>query len=258
VAAQSYALAAVKGAAAAPQQAVAYGKKAVALAPGANSYYALGSAELQAGDNTAAIGDLKKALDMAQSDPKADTKSKVAIASQLYQAYDKSGDTANAQKMLALMKQLDPTNSSVGLIEGNHYLQAGNDASKAGNHTEALKDFEQAASVGSPAVQVTAYAAAALEQNAMLQSQKTTPSKDDYAKVKALADKALAINPNDALANYAAGVALTGEWVVGGKTDSGLKAQALDALNKAKASARSAGNIALSLNIDNFIKNTLQ
>jgi tetratricopeptide (TPR) repeat protein len=258
VAAQSYALAAVKNGAASPQQAVTYGKKAVALAPTANSYYALGSAELQAGDTAAAVTDLKKALDMAQADPKADTKSKVAIASQLYQAYDKSGDTADAQKTLALMKQLDPSNSSVGLLQGNHFLQAGNDASQAGRHDEALKDFEQAAAIGSPAVQVTAYAAAALEQNALVQSQKTTPTKDDYGKVKALADKALAINPNDALANYAEGVALTGQWVIGGKTDAGLKAQALDALNKAKASARSSGNTSLASNIDNFIKNTLQ
>jgi len=37
-----------------------------------------------------------------------------------------------------------------------------------------------------------------------------------------------------------------------------LKAQALAALNKAKASAQSSGNFSLSLNIDNFIKNTLQ
>jgi tetratricopeptide (TPR) repeat protein len=228
------------------------------MAPGANSYFALGAAEIQAGDSAAAITDLKKALDMAQSDPKADTKSKVAIASQLYQAYDKAGDTANAQKTLALIKQLDPSNSSVGLLEGNRYLEAGNSAAQSGNHAEALKDFEQAAAVGSPQVQVTAYAAAALQQSAIIQSQKSTPTKDDYAKVKGYADKALAINPNDALANFAEGVGLAGEWVIGGKQDAGLKAQALAALNKAKAAAQSSGNMSLSLNIDNFIKSTLQ
>lgn len=258
VAAQSYALAAVKSAAASPQQAVAYGKKAAQLAPGANSYYALGSAELEAGDATSAVGDLKKAFDLVQSDPKADKKTKVAIASQLYAAYTKAGDTANAEKTLAAIKQIDPANSSVTTLEGNRYIQAANEASKAGNHAEALKDFEQAAAIGSPQIQVTAYAAAALEENAVLQSQKTPPTKDDYGKVKAYADKALAINPNDALANYAEGVALSGQWVLGNKSDAGLKAQALAALNKAKASAQSAGNFTLSLNIDNFIKNTLQ
>lgn len=257
VAAQSYALAAVKGTSA-PQQAVSYGKKAVALNPSANSYYALGSAELQAGDASSAVNDLKKASGMVQSDSKADTKTKVAIASQLYQAYSKAGDSANAQKTLAYIKQLDPTNSSLGTLQGNQYLQAGNSAVQAGNHAEALKDFEQAAAVGSPQVQVTAYAAAALQQSAIVQSQKTPPTKDDYAKVKAYADKALAINANDALANFAEGVGLAGEWVVGGKSDATLKAQALAALNKAKASAQSAGNASMSLNIDNFIKSTLQ
>jgi TonB family protein len=258
VAAQSYALAAVKSAAASPQQAVAYGKKAAQLAPGANSYYALGTAELEAGDATSAVGDLKKAFDLVQSDPKADKKTKVAIASQLYSAYSKAGDTANAEKTLADIKQIDPSNSSVTTLEGNRYIQAANEASKAGNHAEALKDFEQAAAVGSPQIQVTAYAAAALEENAVLQAQKTPPTKDDYGKVKAYADKALAINPNDALANYAEGVALAGQWVLGNKSDAGLKAQALAALNKAKASAQSSGNFSLSLNIDNFIKSTLQ
>ncbi len=258
VAAQSYALAAVKTAATAPQQAVAYGKKAAALAPGANSYYALGTAELQAGDSASAVTDLKKAMQLVQADQKTDKKTKVAIASQLYSAYTKAGDTADAQATLATIKQIDPTNTSVATLEGNHYIQAANEASKAGNHAEALKDFEQAAASGSPAVQVTAYAAAALEQNAVLQSQKTTPTKDDYAKVKSYADKALAINANDALANYAEGVALAGEWVVGSKQDSSLKSQALLALNKAKSSAQSSGNTTLSQSIDNFIKNTLQ
>lgn len=258
VAAQSYALAAVKTTSAMPDQAVAYGKKAVQLAPGANSYYALGTAELQAGDTASAVADLKRAFDQVQNDSKADKKTKVAIASQLYAAYDKAGDTADAQNTLAAIKQLDPANTSVQTLEGNKYIQAANDASKAGNHAEAIKNFEQAAAVGSPQVQVTAYAAAALEENALLQAGKTAPTKDDYGKVKAYADKALAINPNDALANYAEGVALAGQWVSGNKQDAGLKAQALAALNKAKAAAQAAGNISLSLNIDGFIKHTLQ
>lgn len=257
VAAQSFALAAVKGGAT-PQQAVAYAKRAVALAPTPSAYYALGSAELQAGDASSATGDLKKALDMAQADPHSDAKTRANIAAQLYQAYSKAGDTANAQKTLALIKQIDPSNTSVAMLQANSYLQAGIEADKAGNHVDALKDFEQAAAVGPPQAQVTAYGQAALEQNALLQSQKTPATKDDYAKVKAYADKALAINPNDALANFAEGIGLAGEWVLGGKSDSSLKAQALAALNKAKASAQSSGNSGLSSNIDNFIKTTLQ
>lgn len=258
VAAQSYALAATKISTTSPAQAVAYGKKAVAMAPGANTYYALGTSELAAGDTSAAVADLKKAFTTVRSDAKTDTKTKVAIASQLYEAYTKSGDTADAQKTLAAIKQIDPNNTSVATLQGNQYLQAGNDAAKAGNHADALKDFLQAASVGSQQVQVTAYGAAALEQNALIQAQKSPPTLADYVKAKGYADKALAINPNDALANYGEGVALAGEWIVGNKQDASLKAQSLAALNKAKAAAQSAGNFSLVLNIDNFIKSTLQ
>jgi len=186
VAAQSYALAAVKTASASPQQAVAYGKKAAQIAPGPNSYYALGSAELAAGDTTSAVSDLKKALDAVQSDAKADKKTKVAIASQLYAAYSKAGDSANAEKTLAVIKQLDPNNTSVTTLEGNKYIQAANEASKAGNHTEALKDFEQAAAVGGPQIQVTAYAAAALEQNAILKAKRRRQRKTTTRRSRAM------------------------------------------------------------------------
>ena len=258
VAAQSFAMAAAKTADSAPQQAVIYGKRAVALAPGASTYYALGTAELKAGDNASAVTDLKKAFDLSQNDPKADKQTKVAIASQLYEAYDAAGDHAGAQQTLATIKQIDPNNAAIATLQGNQFMRAGNEAAKSGDHATALKDFEQAAAVGSDAVKVTAYAAAALQQSALISAQKSPATKDDYAKVAAYADKALAISPNDALANFAEGVGLAGEWVVTGKKDSGLKQQALDALNKAKAAAQSAGNISLSLNIDNFIKSTLQ
>jgi len=257
VAGQSYALAAVKSSVS-PAQAVEYGKKAVALAPSANTYYALGTAELNAGDANAAAADLSRANQLVQNDPKADTKTKLAIAMQLYAAYTKTGNTAQAQRTLAVIKQLDPSNAAVGTLEGNQYLQSGSQAAQAGNHAEALKDFEQAAAVGSPQVQVTAYAAAALQQSALLSNQKTPATKDDYAKVKAYADKALAINPNDALSNFAEGVGLAGEYIVGGKQDASLKTQALAVLNKAKAEAQAAGNFSLSLQVDNFIKQSLQ
>ena len=61
----------------------------------------------------------------------------------------------------------------------------------------------------------------------------------------------------DAQANFAEGVALAGEYVVGGKSDASLKSQALAALNKAKSAAQASGNFSLSLSVDNFIKQSL-
>ncbi|HEV2262621.1 MAG TPA: hypothetical protein VGR69_10085, partial [Candidatus Rubrimentiphilum sp.] len=57
VAAQSYALATEQLAQSDTSTAVAYGQKAVALAPSGGTYYALGAAELQAGNTSAAIAD---------------------------------------------------------------------------------------------------------------------------------------------------------------------------------------------------------
>jgi len=258
VAAQSYVLAALHTASGNPAQAVTYGQKAVALQPGTNAYFALGSAELAAGSTSAAVTDLKKAHDLVARDPKADAKTKVTIDSQPLAAYLKSGDQADASTLVAEIRQLDPNSSAAQTILGNQYIAEGNAASKAGKHTDALADFEQAAKVGSPQVAVTAYSAAALEENSIIQAQKNAPSVADYGKVKDYADKALAINADDALANFAEGVALTGQYVAGGKTDNSLKTKALASLNKAKASAQAAGNISLSINIDNVIKQTFK
>ena len=64
--------------------------------------------------------------------------------------------------------------------------------------------------------------------------------------MKADADKALAIDPGDAVANFAAGVAL-------GNTP-GKSEDALTFLNKADASAKKANNASLSAQIENVIK----
>ena len=76
--------------------------------------------------------------------------------------------------------------------------------------------------------------------------------------MKAEADKALAVNPNDPLALFADGIALYGQYVTGGSSNAGLKTQAVDTLNKAKSAAQAAGNMSLSLNIDNFMKQNIK
>jgi hypothetical protein len=76
--------------------------------------------------------------------------------------------------------------------------------------------------------------------------------------MKADADKALAIAPNDPLGLFAEGISLYGEYVQGGSSNADLKKQAVDTLNKAKSSAQAAGNFSLSLNIENFMKQNIK
>lgn len=258
VAAQSYAMAAVKLSPTDSATAVSYGQKAVVMAPSAPTYYILGSAQLQAGDTDDAITSLVKARSLAQTDPKSDVKAKVNIDSTLLQAYLKAGNTAAANPIESEILQLDPSNTTVKRMAGNQYLAAGNAASSAGKHDEALNDFLTAAKQGDNAVAVTGYASAALEENYLINAQKTPAVPNDYlTKMKPYADQALALDPNNALANYALGVAMTGAWIVGGKNKADFKSQALDALNKARSEAQAQGNMSLAFNIDKFIKTSI-
>lgn len=257
VAANSYVQAAQKLVSSDPSQALAYAQKAVEMAPtSGGAYYALGAAQLAAGDAAKAVDNLKKARDIVFADQKADVKSRVNVDAELFSAENKAGDTAAAQTTMDEIKKLDPNNPAIGNIMANTYIAQGQAAEKAGQYDKAIAAYEQAAAAGGQA-QVTGYTAAAFAQSEMLQHQKNPPTVADYAKMKSYADKALAANPNDAQANFAEGVALGGEYLVGGKSDASLKSQALAALNKAKSEAQASGNFSLSLSIDNFIKQQL-
>jgi tetratricopeptide (TPR) repeat protein len=259
VAAQSYAMAAVKLAPTDATTAVSFAQKAVVLAPSDGTYYILGSAQVQAGDAANAIANLQKARTLAMADPKMDKIAKVNIDASLLQAYMKTGDTASGKPLEDEIMQLDPTNTTVKRMIGNQYLATGNTSSKAGKHEDALASFLTAAKEGDKDVAVTAYASAALEENAILGASKTPAVPNDYlTKMKPYADQALALNPNDALANYALGVAMAGAWIVGGKQKAEFKSQALDALNKARTEAQAQGNMSLAFNIDSFIKANIQ
>ncbi|HZZ64825.1 MAG TPA: TonB family protein [Candidatus Baltobacteraceae bacterium] len=261
VAANSYVQAAQKLANTNPTQAMAYAQKAVSLAPNSGgAYYALGAAELANHQSAAAVTDLTKARQMVFADRKSDRKSRVNVDSELYAAQKAAGDSAGAQTTLAEIKRLDPNNPAVGRLQANTYLMQGQAAEKAGNFPQAISAFEQAASVagGDQQVLVTAYASAAFATNQMIQAQKSPATVSDYGKMKAYADKAVAAGPNDAEANYAEGIALAGQYIVGGKSDASLKGQALSALSKAKSEAQAAGNMTIAINVDNFIKQYLQ
>jgi tetratricopeptide (TPR) repeat protein len=142
------------------------------------------------------------------------------------------------------MKQLDPSGASGAIAVGNHYLELGNDAMKAKNFPEALKDYDQAAASGDPKVGVTANTSAAF---ALMQM-----DKPDYAKAHDYAMKAYNAAPTDATAAYAAGVSQVGIYANSKKASD--KQQALDLLNKADQLAKAANNTGLALQIENQIK----
>jgi tetratricopeptide (TPR) repeat protein len=247
IAAQSLARAAVDVAASDPAKALNYAQKAVALDPSTNSKYALGQAQLANKQYADAIGTLKQVRAAAFADPKTPTNAKVAIDTALMNAYMQTNDTQDMQVLAAEVKQLDPNSTLPGRVLGSNMLKAGVDAANAKNYAEAFKDFDQAAAGGDPEVAVTAYVQAAFLVAKM--------DKPDYKRMQAYADKALALKPNDAAANFAEGIALTGQWA--SSHDDGTKKKAADALDKADQQAKAEGNEALSLQIESFVKKNL-
>jgi TonB family protein len=247
IAARSFAAAAVKEAQSNPTQALEYAQKAMALDPGANSRFALGVAQLVNNDAAAALQSLKAAHDAAISDPKVPVASKVNIDSELLQAYLANNDVAGAQSIAAQIKQLDPSSTAGAQAMGASLIKSGNAAVDAKDTTTALADFEQAAALGDPTIAVTANTLAAF---AIARS-----AKPDYKRMQAYAEKALAIKPNDAAANFADGIALTAQWAT--SHDDATKKKAADALDKADQQAKAEGNEALSLQIETFVKKNL-
>jgi TonB family protein len=247
IAARSFAAAAVKVAQNDPAQALGYAQKAVALDPGPNSRFALGVAQLASGDSAAAIASLKAAHDAAMSDPKIPVASKVNIDSELLQAYLANHDTADAQAMATQIKQLDPSSTAGAQAMAASLIKAGNAAVEAKETATALADFDQAAAQGDPSVAVTANTLAAF---AIARGEKP-----DYKRMQAYAEKALAVKPNDAAANFAEGIALTAQWA--SSHDDATKKKAADALDKAEQQAKAEGNEALVLQIESFVKKNL-
>ncbi|HYL26815.1 MAG TPA: TonB family protein [Candidatus Nitrosotalea sp.] len=247
IAADALATAAVKAAAENPAQALEYAQKAVSLQSGADTNFSLGVAQLANNQSAAAVTSLKTARDQAMADSKIPVASKVNIDAELLQAYLATKDTANAQATAAQIKQLDPNSTAGARAIGNGMLKAGLAAQQANDTATALSDFDLAAASGDPQVAVTANTQAAL---AIAQS-----AKPDYKRMQAYAEKALAVNPNDAAANFAEGIALTAQWA--SSHDAGTKQKATDALNKADQQAKAEGNEALSLQIETFEKKQL-
>ncbi len=246
-AAASFAAASVAAVDQNPQQALAYAQKAVALNPDANSRFALGTAQLANKQFADAVTTLKAVRASAMNDPKLSKSAKVNIDARLMSAYLATGDSQSAATIASEIKQLDPTSTLPGRVLGNTYLKMGVDAATALKYDDAFKYYEMAAAQGDAEVAVTADTEAAFLV--------TKTQKPDFKKMQAYADKAIAAKPDDAQANFAEGIALTGQWAQ--SHDDAQKKKALDALNHADSLAKTAGNEALALSIETFIKNNL-
>lgn len=247
IAADSLATAAVKIANSDPTQAEAYAQKALSIESGADQHFALGVVQLAGNQDAAALASLKAAHDEAMSNPKIPLNSKVNIDAELLQAYLANKDMAGAQATAAEIKRLDPSSNAGARAMATNYIKAGQAAVEAKDTATALNDFNQAAAQGDPDLAVTANTQAAL---AVAQS-----AKPDYKQMQTYAEKALAIKPNDAVANFAEGIALTAQWAA--SHDDATKKKAADALNKADQEAKAEGNESLSLQIETFVKKNL-
>jgi TonB family protein len=247
IAARSFATAAVKIATSNPSQSLGYAQKAMSLDHGANSQFALGVAQLANGDVASALTSLKEAQSAAMADPKIPVSSKVNIDAELVEAYLANHDAAQAQAMVAQIKQLDPGSTAGSAAMAMSLINAGTKARDAKDTATALSDYDQAAAAGDAKLAVTANTLAAF---AIASSEKP-----DYKRMQAYAEKALAGNPNDASANFAEGIALSAEW--GANHDASMKQKATDALNKADQQAKAEGNEALALQIETFMKKNL-
>lgn len=246
-AAQSFAAAAVRLANSDAPRSLTYAQKAMALDPATNSRFALGVAQLASGDKTAALESLKAAHDLAMHDAKIPTNSKVNIDAELLQAYLANGDAQAAQSVAAQIKELDPSSTAGSQAMGASLIKAGQAAESTKDFATALRDFDEAAASADPTVQVTANVSAAF---AIAQG-----PKPDYKRMQSYADKAIALQPNNAQANFAEGIALTGQWA--SSHDSGTKAKAAAALDRADQDAKASGNETLSLQIETFVKQNL-
>jgi tetratricopeptide (TPR) repeat protein len=179
-------------------QAVALAEKSTALQQNVNTLYILGTAYANSEKYSQAIATLEKAKVQAVAG-KADTATLNAIDASLATAYVFGGQADKGVALARELKSRDPSNTRVDDTLAGYYNQQAIAAVKAGKKAEAVTSLENAARL-LPSRAVVLYVQAA---NVLSQG-----DKPDWKVVKAEADKALAVDANDARANYVAGIAL--------------------------------------------------
>jgi tetratricopeptide (TPR) repeat protein len=227
VAAKAYADAAVDALKAKNNdQAIALSDKALALQQNVNTLFIQGTAYANAQKYPQAIAALEKAKAQATTG-KADAASLNAIDASLATAYIFGGQPEKGIALGKALKQRDPSNTRVDDTLAAYYNQQASAAVQGGKPDQAVTILEQAAQA------LPSKAAVLYVQAANVLSSGKTP---DWKKVKAEADKALAIDPNEPRANFVAGVAVANS---AGPNSAGDKAAAIAYLQKAKANAGS-------------------
>jgi tetratricopeptide (TPR) repeat protein len=203
------------------EQAIALSDKALALQQNVNTLFIQGTAYANAQKYPQAIAALEKAKSQAATG-KADAASLNAIDASLATAYILGGQPDKGIALGKALKQRDPSNTRVDEALAVYYNQQASAAVQAGKPDQAVATLEQAAQA------LPSKAAILYVQAANVLSSGKTP---DWKKVKAEADKALAVDPNEPRANFVAGVAVA--------NSAGDKAAAIAFLQKAKANAGS-------------------
>jgi TonB family protein len=214
-------------------QAIALSDKALALQQNVNTLFVQGTAYANAQRYPQAIADLEKAKAQATAG-RADAQTLNAIDASLATAYIFGGRVDQGVALAKALKQRDPSNTRVDDALASYYNQQAVAAMQAGKKDEAVADLERAAQA------VPSRALVLYTQAANVLAQGTTV---DWKRVKAEADKALAVDGNDARANYVAGIALA---------NGGDQKGALPYLQKAKANAGS--DASLNADIDAALK----
>jgi hypothetical protein len=215
--------------------AIKYAGKTIELAPSAQPYNIRGSAEYAEKKYDVAVADLEKARDLAIAE-KADNRQLAIIETNLTAAYMGAGQTDKGLATAKDVARLDPSITQTGDIIAQYYNDKATALVKTGDRKGAADALDAgAAAAPKYAVQLYGNAATILASD----------TKPDWKVVKAEADKALAIDPNDARSNYVAGVALA--------NDKDTK-DALTYLNKAQASAKNGTDADLSKQIDAALK----
>jgi tetratricopeptide (TPR) repeat protein len=216
-------------------RAIALSDKALALQQNVNTLFIQGSAYANDQKYPQAIAALEKAKALASAGGvKADTATLNAIDASLATSYVFGGQPDKGLAIAKALKQRDPSNTRVDDTLAVYYNNQAAALLKAGKKDEAVTSLESAATtVPSRAVVMYVQAANVLSQG----------DKPDWKRVKAETDKALAIDPNDAKANYVAAIALANQGDAKG---------ALPLLQKAKANAGS--DASLNADIDTALK----
>jgi TonB family protein len=228
LAATAYTKAAIKESAAKNfDKSIALARRAVDLEPTFANYNALGLTQFAAADYPSAIISLEKARSLGQS-ANASAADRSSVDVNLVSAYLKAGNVDEAKKVAAEASQLNPSETGTPNLFANYYADQAQAAQKASNYGDAAKNYELGAAVAPPAVGAIMYAEAAIAY-LQIKLDPNIPKDPNSPKAQADAEKALAIDPNSVLANYAEGIALANQ---------GKKADALVHLNKASAGAK--------------------